>query len=66
VLQVVTASLLMGVGLFWAANHWDWTGLQSQAWLRIALMAGVLAISGVVYLVTLRVIGVDLRALLRR
>jgi len=64
--QVVTASLLMGAGLFWAANHWDWTGLQSQAWLRIALMAGVLAVSGVVYLVTLRVIGVDLRALLRR
>ena len=64
--QVVAASLLMGAGLFWAANHWDWTGLQSQAWLRIALMAGVLAVSGVVYLVTLRVIGVDLRALLRR
>ena len=66
IVQVFTASLLMGACLFWAANHWDWTGLQTQAWLRIGLMAGVLAASGVVYLVTLRVIGVDLRALLRR
>ncbi len=66
IVQVFTASLLMGACLFWAANHWDWTGLQSQAWLRIGLMAGVLSVSGVVYLATLRVIGVDLRALLRR
>ena len=66
IVQVFTASLMMGACLFWAANHWDWTGLQSQAWLRIGLMAGVLSVSGVVYLATLRVIGVDLRALLRR
>jgi putative peptidoglycan lipid II flippase len=64
--QVLAASLMMGACLFWAANHWDWTGLQSQAWLRIGLMVGVLSVSGVVYLATLRVIGVDLRALLRR
>jgi putative peptidoglycan lipid II flippase len=66
IVQVFTASLMMGACLFWSANHWDWTGLQSQAWLRIGLMAGVLSVSGVVYLATLRVIGVDLRALLRR
>ncbi len=66
IVQVFTASLLMGACLFWSANHWDWTGLQSQAWLRIGLMVGVLSVSGVVYLATLRVIGVDLRALLRR
>ena len=65
-LQVLAANLVMGFGLFWAAGRWDWTGLQSQAWLRIALMAGVLSVCGVVYLAILRVIGVDLRALLRR
>ena len=64
--QVGFACLLMGACLWMAADHWSWTGLQTQAWLRIGLMAGVLAASGVVYLVTLRVIGVDLRALLRR
>ena len=64
--QVLIACLLMGMCLYMSANHWDWTGLQSQAWLRIGLMAGVLAVSTVVYLATLRVIGVDMRALLRR
>ena len=66
IMQVIAASLMMGACLFWAAHHWDWTVLQSQAWLRIGLMAGVLGVSAVVYLATLRVIGVDLRALLRR
>jgi putative peptidoglycan lipid II flippase len=64
--QVLIACLLMGMCLYMSASHWDWTGLQSQAWLRIGLMAGVLAVSTVVYLATLRVIGVDMRALLRR
>ena len=66
VLQVLLASGLMAAGLYWAASHWDWVGLHSQVWSRIGLMTGVLCVAGVVYLVTLRVIGVDLRALLRR
>ncbi len=66
VLQVLLASGLMAGGLYWAAAHWDWTGLQAQAWQRIGLMVSVLAVSTVVYLATLRVIGVDMRALLRR
>jgi putative peptidoglycan lipid II flippase len=65
-LQVLLASGLMASGLFGAAGHWDWTGFQAQAWQRAGLMALVLGASGVLYLVTLRVIGVDLRALLRR
>jgi putative peptidoglycan lipid II flippase len=65
-LQVLLACGLMAAGLLWASQQWDWTGLQSHAWQRIGLMTLVLGSSGVVYLVTLRVIGVDLRALLRR
>ena len=57
---------LLGVGLVWAAGHWDWVALQAQPWARAGLLAGVLAASGVVYFATLGVIGVDLRALLRR
>jgi putative peptidoglycan lipid II flippase len=66
ILQVLLACVLMGLALSWASGHWDWSGLQAQAWWRITLMAGVLGGSGVVYLVTLWGIGVDLRALLRR
>jgi len=64
--QVLLAVGLLGVGLFWAAGHWDWVALQAQPWARAGLLAGVLAASGVVYFATLGVIGVDLRALLRR
>ena len=64
--QVLLAVGLLGVGLFWAAGHWDWVALQAQPWGRAGLLAGVLAASGVVYFATLGVIGVDLRALLRR
>jgi putative peptidoglycan lipid II flippase len=66
VLQVLFAGGLLAVGLYAAAQHWDWTAMRSRPWERIGLMALVLAGSGVVYLTTLRVIGVDLRALLRR
>ena len=65
-LQVLLACALMAGGLGWAAQNWDWTGLQSLAWQRAGLMFLVLVASSVVYFATLRVIGVDLRALLRR
>jgi putative peptidoglycan lipid II flippase len=48
------------------AHQVDWVGMRSTPWQRIGLMALVLAASVVVYFTTLRVIGVDLRALLRR
>ena len=66
VLQVLFAGALLAAGLYAASQHWDWTAMRSRPWERIGLMALVLAGSGVVYLTTLRVIGVDLRALLRR
>jgi len=65
-LQVLLACALMAGGLGWAAQNWDWTGLQSLAWQRAGLMFLVLVASSVVYFATLKVIGVDLRALLRR
>jgi len=65
-LQVLLACALMAGGLGWAAQNWDWTGLQSLAWQRAGLIFLVLVASSVVYFATLRVIGVDLRALLRR
>ena len=65
-LQVLFAAGVLAAGLFAMAHQVDWVGMRSTPWQRIGLMALVLAASVVVYFTTLRVIGVDLRALLRR
>jgi putative peptidoglycan lipid II flippase len=65
-LQVLLATGVLGAGLYGLAQHVDWVGMRSEPWQRIGLMALVLVGSFVVYFTTLRVIGVDLRALLRR
>jgi putative peptidoglycan lipid II flippase len=65
-LRVALASAAMGACLFSAAGHWDWTALRATPWLRMGLMAGVLSASAVVYFATLRGLGMDIRALLRR
>ncbi len=64
--QVSLASALLGVGLWWVAGHWDWTGLQQTPWQRVGLMAGVLLLSALGYFATLYGVGLKLRALLRR
>jgi putative peptidoglycan lipid II flippase len=64
--QVSLASALLGVGLWWVAGHWDWTGLQQTPWQRVGLMAGVLLLSALGYFATLHGVGLKLRALLRR
>ena len=64
--QVSLASALLGVGLWWVAGHWDWTGLQQTPWQRVGLMAGVLLLSVLGYFATLYGVGLKLRALLRR
>jgi putative peptidoglycan lipid II flippase len=65
-LRVLLASAAMGAVLFYAAGHWDWTALRATPWRRIGLMAGVLGGCAVVYFATLRGLGMDIRALLRR
>jgi putative peptidoglycan lipid II flippase len=66
VLQVLLAAGVLAGGLYGAAHQLDWVGMRSTPWQRIGLMALVMTGSVVVYFTTLRVIGVDLRALLRR
>ena len=65
-LRVLLASAAMGAVLFYAAGDWDWTALRATPWLRIGLMAGILGGCAVVYFATLRGLGMDIRALLRR
>ena len=66
VLQVLAACAVLGAWLWWAAQHWDWTALHVTPLWRVGLMAGVLAVSALVYFATLAVTGLKLRALMRR
>jgi putative peptidoglycan lipid II flippase len=66
VLQVLVACAVLGAWLWWSAQHWDWTALHATPLLRVGLMTVVLAVSALVYFATLTVMGVKLRALLRR
>lgn len=63
--RVILASALLAVYLRWAAGAWDWTGLQAQPWLRIGLLAAIVAGAGVIYLGVTWMAGLRLRALLR-
>ncbi len=66
-LQVVAASALLAIFLMWAAGSVDWTQLGgTQKFQRIALMALVLAGSGIIYFGALWAAGMKLRHLLRR
>lgn len=66
VVQVLLACALLCLWLVWVAQHWDWTALRASPWMRVGLMAVTLAASAVLYFGSLMVVGVKLRALLRR
>jgi len=64
-LRVLLAAGVMGAGLWWAAGHFDWTGLRAQPLLRIALLAGALAAAAMVYFGVLLASGLKLRSFVR-
>ncbi len=64
--KVAIGSAVMGVGMFWAAQHFDWIGLGVQPLLRVAIMAGCLTASAVLYFLTLALLGVPLRQFARK
>lgn len=65
-LRVGAGCAVMGAGLAWAAHAIDWIGLRSQSGLRVAVLAGVLALAGLVYFGVLLLAGVNLRQFARR
>jgi putative peptidoglycan lipid II flippase len=65
-LRVAAAASLMGAGMAWAARHVDWIALGAQPLLRIALLAGCLAGSAVLYFGALLLLGVPLREFARK
>ena len=63
--QVVFASALLGVLLWWSAGYFDWTALRSDIFKRILLLAGVLIASAAIYFVALLASGVKIKTLLK-
>ena len=63
--QVVFASALLGLLLWWSAAYFDWTALKSDIFKRIMLLSGVLSASAAIYFAALMVSGVKIRGLLR-
>jgi putative peptidoglycan lipid II flippase len=63
--QVVFASALLGVLLWWSAAYFDWTALRSDIFKRIMLLAGVLIASAAIYFIALIIAGVKIKGLLR-
>ena len=65
-LRVVVATGLMGSGMAWAAQHFDWIALGTQPLQRIALLAGCLVGSAALYFSALLLLGVPLREFARK
>jgi putative peptidoglycan lipid II flippase len=65
-LQVGTGSGLLGLFLWWAAQHFDWIALAAEKLQRIGLLALVLVASGALYFVVLTVLGVRLKQFARK
>ena len=65
-LQVVLATALLAVLLWWAARGLQWVELRAQPWLRIGQMLAVLAASAVLYFGVLWALGLRLKAFMKR
>jgi putative peptidoglycan lipid II flippase len=63
---VGTGSGLLGLFLWWAAQHFDWIALAAEKLQRIGLLALVLIASGALYFVVLTVLGVRLKQFARK
>ena len=65
-LQVLAASALLTIFLLWAASSFNWTELRAQPVQRIALLAGVLVGSGLIYFGAAWAAGLKLMQFVRR
>ncbi|WP_295646496.1 murein biosynthesis integral membrane protein MurJ [uncultured Methylibium sp.] len=65
-LKVVAGSALMGAGLAWAAQAFDWVALGSQELLRAGALAAVLGGAAIVYFGVLLVLGIRPAQFVRR
>ena len=64
--QVVVASALMAVFLWWGNQYFDWIALRAHSMWRVGLLAAMLTGAIVVYFGALWVVRLNLRQVLRR
>ena len=64
--QVMLATAVLSVLLYLAAHHLPWVGLQDQPWRRIGQMLAVLVASALLYFGMLWLLGLRLKAFLKR
>jgi putative peptidoglycan lipid II flippase len=65
-LRVVTGTVLLAAGLWWAAQAVDWVALQAQWPRRLALLGAALGLAALGYFGVLRLLGLRLADLARR
>jgi putative peptidoglycan lipid II flippase len=65
-LRMGLALALLATGLGWVQRLFDWTALQSQAWWRIAALAGIVIGGAALYFASLLVLGFRLNDFRRR
>ena len=65
-LQVAAGSAVLGALLFWANQHFDWSALRQQRWLRIGLMALILPAAAASYFAAIRLCGLRLAQFLKK
>src|SRR5690606_18375114 len=53
-MRVVLAAALLGLGMWWASQHFDWLALRQQPWERVGLLVACLAGAAALYFGTLR------------
>jgi putative peptidoglycan lipid II flippase len=63
--QLLLALIPFTAVLFYAAGAHNWIALQAQPWLRIGLLAAWLTMAGIVYFVSLALVGIRWQKFLR-
>jgi putative peptidoglycan lipid II flippase len=63
--QLFLALIPFAAVLYYATISHNWIALQESPWIRVGLLAGWLAISGLIYFVTLRLVGIRWQKFLR-
>ena len=64
--RIVVALAVMSVVLYWADHQYDWIGMRSHPWLRMALLGMVILIASGAYFATLFVSGMRVAEFKRR
>ena len=65
-LQVLAGMLVLAALLAWGSRYFDWIGLREQRFLRIGLLAALVAGAALLYFAVLAAVGVRLRSFMRR